>query len=100
MISAANRERSIARSLVPSLLTIALGFTAAPAVAVPFQFSTGNPDGKIATAARPGTGGAFEIESADDFVLTDQTSITHATFTGLLPEGAPLSDVSRVVVEM
>ena len=29
----------------------------------------------------------FEIESADDFVLTHATSITSATFTGLLPVG-------------
>ena len=42
----------------------------------------------------------FEIESADDFVLTHSTSITSATFTGLLPVGAPLSDIGKVVVEI
>jgi PEP-CTERM motif len=57
-----------------------------------FFFSTGDPDGKIATATRPDTAG-FEIESADDFVLTHATSITDATFTGLLPSGASPVDV-------
>src|SRR5215470_14202389 len=43
----------------------------APAMATPFTFSTGDPDGKIATATRPETvGSKIEIESADDFVLT------------------------------
>jgi hypothetical protein len=65
---------------------------AAPAAAQSFFFSTGDPDGKIATASRPDVG-AFEIESADDFVLTHATSITSATFTGLLPAGAAPEDV-------
>ena len=42
----------------------------------------------MATATRPDDGGAFEIELADDFVLTNTTPITSATFTGLLPAGA------------
>jgi hypothetical protein len=62
-----------------------------------FFFSTGDPDGKIATAARPDTPGKFEIESADDFALTAQTSITGATFTGLLTGG---STIGQVVVEI
>ena len=63
--------------------------SAVPAAAdAPFFFSTGDPDGKIATATRPDTGAPFEIESADDFVLTHSTSITSATFTGLLSTGA------------
>ena len=72
-----------------------------PAAAdAPFFFSTGDPDGKIATATRPDTGAPFEIESADDFVLTHSTSITSATFTGLLSTGAPLTDIGAVVVEI
>ena len=43
---------------------------AAPASAGDFFFSTGDPDGKMATASRPGSAGKIEIESADDFVLT------------------------------
>jgi hypothetical protein len=65
---------------------------AAPAIADTTFFSTGVPDGKIATASRPDTAG-FEIESADDFVLTHGTSITDATFTGLIPSGAKATSV-------
>ncbi len=60
----------------------------------------GTPDGRIATASQPGSPGAIEIESADDFILGSQTTIDHATFTGLLPSGAPLSSVQQVVVEI
>ena len=75
--------------------------SAVPAAAdAPFFFSTGNPDGLMATATRPAVGGISEIESADDFVLTHSTSITSATFTGLLPTGAPLTDIDAVVVEI
>lgn len=70
----------------------------AAAASTPFFFSTGNPDGSIATATRPGTGA--EIESADDFVLSTGTSITSATFTGLIPVSVALSDVKNVVVEI
>jgi hypothetical protein len=65
-----------------------------------FFFSTGDPDGRMATASRPGSAGTLEIESADDFVLTNRTSLTSATFTGLLPTGALLSDVRDVRIEI
>jgi hypothetical protein len=65
-----------------------------------FFFSTGNPDGKMAMASRPGSGGNIEIEAADDFVLTSATSLTSATFTGLLPSNALLSDITDVRVEI
>src|SRR5262249_32960463 len=71
-----------------------------PAAAIPFVFSTGNPDGLMATATRPMSAGKFEIETGDDFVLTQHTSITGASFTGLLPKGASISDIASVVVEI
>jgi hypothetical protein len=49
-----------------------------------FNFSTGNPDGLIATASRPPSSGKIETETADDFVISQQTSLTGATFTGLV----------------
>lgn len=64
-----------------------------------FFFSTGDPDGRIATASRPDIG-AFEIESADDFTLTESTHITHATFTGLLTGGATTADIGSVIIEI
>jgi hypothetical protein len=73
---------------------------ATPASALPFFFSTGDPDGRMATASRPGTAGVTEIESADDFDLTASTTISSATFTGLLTGGSSVSDVQDVVVEI
>jgi hypothetical protein len=71
---------------------------AAPAIADTTFFSTGNPDGKIATDSRPELGGEFEIESADDFVLTQKTSISSATFTGLLTGANPIVGEVRVEI--
>jgi len=68
--------------------------------ATPFFFSTGNPDGKIATATRPEGAGKFEIESADDFVLTGPTTITGAKFTGLITGGATTANIGEVRVEI
>src|SRR3954454_533132 len=91
------------RSYLPGLAVSAVSIgllTALPASAAPFFFSTGDPDGKIATATRPDAGGKFEIESADDFLLPGAASITSATFTGLLTGGASIGDVDQVVVEI
>lgn len=67
----------------------------------PFFFSTGSPDGKIATASRPDAGGKFEIESADDFVLVKDTKLTQATFVGLLTStGASVPTIGQIVVEI
>jgi hypothetical protein len=84
-----------ARFTIPLALLGALG--AMPAAADATFFSTGSPDGNMATASRPSSAGQFEIESADDFILTHTTSITDATFTGLIPAGAT---VGEVVVEI
>src|SRR5437870_1839294 len=67
-----------------------------------FMFNTGNPDGKIATIAEPSSAhtGDVEYESADDFVLGSETLLRHATFTGLLTNGATPEDVSNIVVEI
>ena len=61
--------------------------------------NTGNPDGKMATASRPASSGKIEIETADDFVLTQSTAITGGTFTGLIPLGLTLADINSVTVE-
>jgi hypothetical protein len=70
---------------------------ATQAMAAPVFFSAGTPDGRMASASRPGAGGTFEIESADDFALTAATALNSATFTGLIPSG---SVVQSVVVEI
>lgn len=73
---------------------------AAPAMAGPFFFSTGDPDGKIATLSRPASAGKIETESADDFLTAQPIQITSATFTGLLVGGATMADVGNVIVEL
>jgi hypothetical protein len=84
------------RNYYPFLMLSATLVVATPAAAVPFSFSTGNPDGLMATGSRPSSAGTKEIESADDFVLDQTTSIDHATFTGLLTGGT----VGEVRVEI
>jgi hypothetical protein len=67
-----------------------------------FLFSTGLPDGKVATITEPASAhnSQVEYESADDFALTTETVIQRASFTGLLTCGATPKDVSNVVVEI
>jgi len=78
-------------------LTFAAVVMPLPAAADAFTFSTGSPDGRIATLSRPNLGpGLIETETADDFILSQQTSLTQATFTGLIPAG---TSVTRVEIE-
>src|SRR6266542_303038 len=79
---------------------LALLLLAAQAPAASFTFSTGNPDGKIATLSRSASPGKIQTETADDFVLTQSVVISQATFTGLLPLGAPLTGISGVEIEI
>jgi hypothetical protein len=75
------------------LVFLGAAFVPARTQAAPFSFSTGAPDGRMATASRPDSTGKFEIESADDFILTNPINVTSATFTGLLPTGLDLSTI-------
>jgi hypothetical protein len=63
-----------------------------------FFFNSGSPNGLMAIASRPDNGAGNEIEAADDFLLSSETLINHATFTGLLPTGLSLASVQRVDV--
>jgi hypothetical protein len=88
-----------ARAGIAAIIFVAMA-TPLPATADTFVFNTGNPDGLMATATRPQSAGKFEIETGDDFALTQQTQITGAAFTGLIPLGASTSDINNVVVEI
>jgi hypothetical protein len=95
------------QSLIPLKARTGIAALAFAALVMPlsaaadsFVFSTGNPDGRMATATRPESTGKFEIETGDDFALTQQTLITGASFTGLIPLGASISDITNVVVEV
>jgi hypothetical protein len=67
-----------------------------------FFFSTGQPDKLMAAASRPETIGAgqAEIETADDFNLSNEILLTSATFDGLIPLGAPTESVTAVDIEI
>ena len=73
--------------------------TAHPAVASAFFFSTGITDGKLAAATQPSSAG-LEVETADDFVLTQATQITGATFTGLVRSGPTGASASASAVDV
>ena len=70
-----------------------------PSVA-PFFFTTGSPDGQIATLSRTASTGKLETETADDFVTTAPTKITDASFIGLLVGGATPANVQDVEIEL
>ena len=89
------------RLIITCIATLSVAiFTAMPAVADSFSFSTGNPDGLIATLSRVASPGKLETETADDFVTTQTTILNSATFIGLLPSGTPLSAVTQVEIEL
>ena len=68
-------------------LAITLGTNTAYASSV--IFDNGTPDGLMGSLSRPSTGGVLQTESADDFILSNSTSITGATFTGLVTGASP-----------
>src|SRR5215470_12843361 len=94
--------RSQSRNLharVLAILTLLFGIAANASADATFFFSTGDPDGKIATLSRTASPGKLETETADDFVTTAPATITSATFNGVLVGGttpANVCDVERV----
>src|SRR5262245_10665968 len=78
---------------------LALLLWAAQLSAASFTFSTGDPDGKIATLSRVPGLDKIQTETADDFVVTQAVVISQATFTGLLPVGTSPNSVGNVEVE-
>jgi hypothetical protein len=59
------------------------------------------PNNSMAVATRPDSAGGFEIEAGDDFILGTQTSLTSASFIGLIvnPSGGAttISDVTAEI---
>jgi hypothetical protein len=80
-------------------LSLLLLVSEAPAAS--FSFSTGDPDGKIATLSRPSSPDKIQTETADDFIIVSNiTLISQATFAGLIPSGTPLSSAKNVEIEI
>jgi hypothetical protein len=92
-LTAFSSKKTAVRALASLLLV-------SHASADPYFFSTGNPDGKVATLSRPPAPGKLETETADDFIVTNSIVLTEATFTGLIPAGAALSSIGQVEVEI
>ena len=89
------------RRALTVILMVAVLAWVGPAGATPFFFSSGSPDGLMATGSRPSSAGKVEIETGDDFVVSGGTlKLTSAIFQGLLPLNSQLSNVSQVVVEI
>jgi len=86
-------------SLVAVTATVAV-FLATLGWADPFSFSTGSPDGRLGALSQPPNLGRLETETADDFPLTETTSITTATVVGLVPTGTSLANISNVEIEV
>jgi len=93
-----NAVKTVALALASTSSALLLLVSQASAGA--FSFSTGDPDGKIGTLSRPSSPGKIQTETADDFILSETTLINQATFTGLLPAGAPLTSIGNVEIEI
>jgi hypothetical protein len=94
-------KRNSMNTSLPTVSVIALALSLASSISAQtaFSFSTGVPNGLIGTGSRPSSNGKTEVESADDFVLSANTLINHATFTGLVTN-YPEASISAVNVEI
>jgi hypothetical protein len=88
---------SLRRLMFVAALTV-MGI--APLSATTFFFTTGNPDGRLASLSQPARAAKLETETADDFILSETTTIRGATITGLLTGGASLSQIDNVEIEI
>ena len=61
---------------------------------------TGEPDGRMAMASRPGHDAVVEIEAADDFIVSNTVRIKHVSFIGLLSGLATVASIQDVEVEI
>ena len=88
------------RLVYQSLLTAAAAANLAwPAMAANFDFSTGVPDGAVATLSATATSQHRDTETADDFVLPTATRLSGGSFTGLLPSDLRLSAVKAISIQ-
>jgi hypothetical protein len=81
---------------------IAFGVTAAISQPVFAEtiYNNLNVNGAMAMATRPDSGGKFEIETGDDFVLTAERFVTTAKFIGILVGTVAAPTISSVDAEI
>jgi hypothetical protein len=79
----------------------AVGMLLAVSVKATVIYDNLTPNGQMAIASRLGGPGTFGIEAADDFLLSSSTSITSASFIGLMVPGASgTTSISDIRVEI
>ena len=83
-----------------ALLGLFLAVPAYPAFADSTVYNNLTPNDLMAMASRPGSPGVLEIEAADDFVLTQDTTITSGSFVGLFAGGTGSTSIADVTVEI
>jgi hypothetical protein len=88
------------RRLLAATLTGAIALAVPVWAADAFFFTTGTANGRLGSLSQPATASTLETETADDFILTDTTTIRQATIVGLIPTGAALSSINNVEVEV
>jgi hypothetical protein len=95
-----NLLRALTKSWTVTAAVTAWVALATPAWAGPFRFSTGSADGLLGALSQPARSGKLETETADDFILTETTSLAQATITGLVTPGTSLGNIQNVEVEV
>jgi hypothetical protein len=88
------------RMMLAAATVTAAAWLACPAWAEPFFFSTGTADGRLGALSRPASPGKLETETADDFILTETTAISHATIVGLITSGTSIANIGNIEVEL
>jgi hypothetical protein len=88
------------RQLMAAILTGAVALATPVWAADAFFFTTGTANGRLGSLSQPVTSSKLETETADDFILTDTTTIREATIVGLIPTGASLSSINNVEIEV
>jgi hypothetical protein len=94
------KEIRMKHLLVAAAVTAGV-WLATPAWADPFFFSTGTTDGKLGALSQPADSEKLETETADDYILTETTTIAQATITGLIVRsGTSSANIENVEVEV
>jgi PEP-CTERM motif len=89
------------RAKLQCLILTCVGMLFAVSLKAGVIYNNLTPNNQVAIASRPGGAGGFEIEAADDFLLSSSTSITSASFIGLMVPGTGgSSSVSEIRVEI
>jgi hypothetical protein len=89
------------RKIVPATV-LALGAIAAVPAGAAVIYNNLPANNQMAVASRPDSSAGFEIEAADDFILTGAGIINSASFTGLFvpPASGGSVSVSELVIEI